>query len=117
MIGAVRELRASAVILALTSAIGCIGRPVVGGEPPDAAKAYPARWPCPSGWVHERFGACGPAALLCVPDGGAAPGACARVDLTRPPRSSSRRVARSEAFVACQTGASEVRGQSRIASR
>jgi hypothetical protein len=31
---------------------------------------------CPEGWVRAAPGGCGPAALLCQPDGGAAPGAC-----------------------------------------
>ena len=36
--------------------------------------------------MPSSVGGCGPAVLLCVPDGGAASGACAGHDLTRPPR-------------------------------
>lgn len=45
--------------------------------------ASPATWPCPSEWVAAARGGCGPAVVLCAPDGGAAPGACAGVDLSR----------------------------------
>jgi hypothetical protein len=34
------------------------------------------RWTCPAGWVPSDRGGRGPAALLCAPSGGAAPGAC-----------------------------------------
>lgn len=40
-----------------------------------------ATWPCPPRWVRASGGGCGPAVLLCVPDGGAAAGACSSVDL------------------------------------
>ncbi len=43
-----------------------------------------AAWPCPPDWVRYERGGCGPAILLCVPDGGAAPHACDGVDLSRP---------------------------------
>lgn len=53
------------------------------GEPALVPPAVPAR-PCPAGWVAGARGGCGPAVLLCAPDGGAAAGVCAGVDLARP---------------------------------
>ncbi len=38
---------------------------------------------CPAAWVAAARGGCGPAVVLCAPGGGAAPGACASVDLSR----------------------------------
>ncbi len=38
---------------------------------------------CPSEWVPAALGGCGPAVVLCAPDGGARAGACDGVDLTR----------------------------------
>lgn len=43
------------------------------------------RWDCPATWVAAARGGCGPAVLLCAPDGGAAPRACEDVDLSRAP--------------------------------
>lgn len=43
-----------------------------------------AGWTCPAQWVPHAIGGCGPAVLLCRPDGGAAPGVCDRLDLTHP---------------------------------
>ncbi len=40
---------------------------------------------CPAQWVRALVGGCGPAVLVCVPDGGAAPGACDGVDLSGRP--------------------------------
>ncbi|MBI5518107.1 MAG: right-handed parallel beta-helix repeat-containing protein [Deltaproteobacteria bacterium] len=54
------------------------------GEDPAPPRPV-ARWPCPATWVAYERGGCGPAVLLCVPGGGAAPGACDGVDLSRPP--------------------------------
>ncbi|MBK8697760.1 MAG: hypothetical protein IPN17_37305 [Deltaproteobacteria bacterium] len=42
------------------------------------------RFPCPEGWVASEHGGCGPAVLLCAPDGGAAEGACEGNDPTSP---------------------------------
>jgi hypothetical protein len=42
-----------------------------------------ARWQCPAEWVAHARGGCGPAVLLCAPGGGAAPGACDGIDLSR----------------------------------
>ncbi len=47
--------------------------------PPDGS----ANWTCPAEWVPAIVGGCGPAVLLCGPTGGAAAGACDRIDLTR----------------------------------
>ena len=60
---------------------------VVGcGEPaPAAPDATVGDWRCPATWVRHARGGCGPAVLLCVPDGGAGLGACEGVDLSRPP--------------------------------
>jgi hypothetical protein len=45
----------------------------------------PPRWTCPAEWVAYARGGCGPAVLLCATTGGgAAPGACDTVDVTRP---------------------------------
>lgn len=53
----------------------------------DETTAVPTgRWPCPTGWVTTEYGGCGPALLLCDPDGGAAPGVCERADGTPPAR-------------------------------
>ncbi len=46
--------------------------------------ALPPRWMCPDRWVPYARGGCGPAVLLCVPGGGAQPGACDGVDITTP---------------------------------
>lgn len=51
---------------------------------PDAGDDVVGVWSCPPEWVPYEAGGCGPAVLLCVPDGGAAVGACAGIDLTRP---------------------------------
>lgn len=48
--------------------------------PPAAVR----RWTCPDGWVAAEHGGCGPAAVLCAREGGAAAGACAA--LTTPSR-------------------------------
>src|SRR3954453_1801789 len=53
--------------------------------PRDAGPDAPA-WPCTPDWGAYPRGGCGPAVLLCAPDGGAAPGACNGVDLTAPRR-------------------------------
>ncbi len=39
-------------------------------------------WSCPAEWVFHALGGCGPAVLLCVPGGGAAPGACDGRDIS-----------------------------------
>lgn len=49
----------------------------------DAAEVS-TRLPCPEGWVASEHGGCGPAVLLCAPDGGAAEGACVGSDPTSP---------------------------------
>ncbi len=49
-----------------------------------AAAAPSATWPCPAGWVPSSLGGCGPAAVLCAPDGGAAPDACESVPAGAP---------------------------------
>lgn len=51
---------------------------------PAPAPSPSGRWPCPPTWVAGAQGGCGPAVLLCA-DGGAAPGACDGVDLSRAP--------------------------------
>jgi hypothetical protein len=56
-----------------------------GGQTPAAPEAGVSRWECPANWVGAAVGGCGPAVLLCVPDGGAADRACDGVDLSRPP--------------------------------
>lgn len=48
----------------------------------DAGVQLP-RWECPADWVPAVSGGCGPAVLLCAPDGGAAPGACEGHDPAR----------------------------------
>lgn len=48
------------------------------------AAAPSATWPCPAAWVPSAFGGCGPAAVLCAPDGGGAPDACAAVPAGAP---------------------------------
>jgi len=42
-----------------------------------------AHWPCPAEWVAYARGGCGPAIMLCVPDGGATRGACNGIDITQ----------------------------------
>lgn len=51
----------------------------------DASAPCDASWPCPEGWVRGASGGCGPAVLLCAPDGGAAQGVC-DLDALRSPR-------------------------------
>lgn len=48
------------------------------------ATAPAVNFPCPEGWVASEHGGCGPAVLLCAPDGGAAVGACVGSDPTTP---------------------------------
>ncbi|MBI5518105.1 MAG: hypothetical protein HY909_30320 [Deltaproteobacteria bacterium] len=64
------------LLLVALQLVGC-------GEDP-APPRQVARWECPATWVAYERGGCGPAVLLCVPGGGAAPGACEGVDLSRP---------------------------------
>ncbi|MBI5517352.1 MAG: hypothetical protein HY909_26500 [Deltaproteobacteria bacterium] len=52
-------------------------------EEPAPPRAIP-RWECPPEWVPHRLGGCGPAVVLCRPDGGAQEGVCSGLDLTRP---------------------------------
>lgn len=40
-------------------------------------------WPCPQAWIGYGAGGCGPAVVLCAPDGGGAIGACEGVDAGR----------------------------------
>jgi len=54
-----------------------------GSDAADAADVS-TRFPCPEGWVASEHGGCGPAVLLCAPDGGAAEGACVGNDPTSP---------------------------------
>ncbi len=42
------------------------------------------RWPCPMDWVPFARGGCGPAVLLCGPEGGALAGACDGIEVRRP---------------------------------
>jgi hypothetical protein len=66
-----------------------VGRADVPSAAPDAgAEAGGAAdgFACPETWVRTVEGGCGPAVLLCGPDGGAAPGACAAYDPTSPER-------------------------------
>ncbi len=49
----------------------------------DASDAAPTRWPCPVDWVPSARGGCGPTVLLCARGGGALPGACDGIDITR----------------------------------
>lgn len=77
---------------------GCSDEPPRSTPPPlDASRSLPdasqapdakptGRWPCPATWVEAARGGCGPAVLLCGPGGGAAEGACDRVDVTQPSR-------------------------------
>ncbi|MBI5517351.1 MAG: hypothetical protein HY909_26495 [Deltaproteobacteria bacterium] len=69
-----RSLRVCSALAALLC--GC-------AEEPTAPRAIP-RWECPPEWVPHRLGGCGPAVLLCRPDGGAQEGVCTGLDLTRP---------------------------------
>lgn len=48
------------------------------------AAAPSATWSCPAGWVPSSLGGCGPAAVLCASDGGAAPDACVSVPAGAP---------------------------------
>ena len=48
------------------------------------ASVPPMDFACPEGWVASAHGGCGPAVLLCAPDGGAAVGACVGHDPTSP---------------------------------
>lgn len=54
-------------------------------EPAGGSDAGAPCFSCPPGWVRSAGGGCGPAVILCAPDGGAAAGACAGVDLRRRP--------------------------------
>jgi hypothetical protein len=69
----VRALLAIAVVV-VGLATACDGpdRPADANE----ASAPHVTWSCPPGWVEGAVGGCGPAAVLCVADGGAAPDAC-----------------------------------------
>lgn len=75
------SIRACSTLIAMLVAAalaGCAsnhntGRPDANTDP----------WPCPPEWVPYAHGGCGPAVLLCIPGGNAAPGACDQVDLTR----------------------------------
>lgn len=67
------------LILVLLSACGEDEQPV------NCPAEEPVRtWACPEGWVAYARGGCGPAVLLCTPDGGAAPDACAPGASSRP---------------------------------
>jgi len=50
----------------------------------DATDVPTATWGCPPDWVSYERGGCGLAAVLCAPDGGAVPGACADASATGP---------------------------------
>ncbi len=63
----------------LLFAMGCEEAPAAPTETPRAV------WACPAGWVVGARGGCGPAALLCAPDGGAMEGACAASEVAHPP--------------------------------
>lgn len=78
-------LRWAVLVVALVAlVVGC-------GEPaPATPDATVSDWRCPATWVRHARGGCGPAVLLCVPDGGAAAGACDGVDLSRPPMGDDR---------------------------
>lgn len=65
----------SLLVWSLAWIVGCSeAPPPTGGR--DATVSCDPSWPCPEGWVGGASGGCGPAVLLCAPDGGAAPGAC-----------------------------------------
>jgi len=75
-----RQSRFIALLFATVAAIACGSR----GTSDAAADARAdAAWPCPTEWVRYDRGGCGPAILLCAPDGGAALHACDGVDLSR----------------------------------
>lgn len=61
--------------LAVLCALGC--------DAAEPAAVTAPRWTCPAEWVAYARGGCGPAVLLCAPDGGAAEGACRDVDASR----------------------------------
>ncbi len=65
------RLLVAAWLVCMLLALGC-------DEP--AVVAAPPRWRCPAAWIHYARGGCGPSSVLCAPDGGAAPGACAGDD-------------------------------------
>jgi hypothetical protein len=46
-----------------------------------AGDAAIATWECPAGWVAAAVGGCGPAVIVCAPDGGAREHACDGLDL------------------------------------
>lgn len=65
-----------ALLILVGWGLGCGER--ASAPPVDAAMV--ARWTCPVDWVPFERGGCGPAVLLCGPDGGAAAGTCASHD-------------------------------------
>lgn len=56
---------------------GCALALVTSCVDPPAPAAPPPTWTCPAAWVASSLGGCGPAAVLCARDGGAASDACA----------------------------------------
>lgn len=74
------NLRVVVLLVGGSLASGCDGRA-------DPTPAEPRRWSCPPTWVPRVRGGCGPAVILCAPDGGAAPGVCTA--LTQEPSSST----------------------------
>lgn len=64
-------------LLAVASLVGCDD-----GAPAEGRTTR--TWACPAGWVASERGGCGPAVLLCASGGGAAAGACDRVDPAHP---------------------------------
>lgn len=72
----------------LVGVAGCSEPPASSGRDAattDASTPCDASWPCPEGWVRGASGGCGPAVLLCAPDGGAARDAC-DLDALRSPQ-------------------------------
>jgi len=71
---------------ALWMLVGCDEAPVVSADAGLDALPCEGRetWVCPTGWVRAASGGCGPAVILCAPDGGAAAGTCAGEDLHAP---------------------------------
>jgi len=77
-------LRRGKSLVTLLAALTCAacGGPSPGLDGSDGAvDARHAQWDCPASWVPYARGGCGPAVLVCVPDGGASRGACVGVDL------------------------------------
>ncbi len=76
-------MNSSWALCAVALVVGACGMPTaaVDSSTPDTATRS---WPCPAEWVPYATGGCGPAAILCGPDGGGQPTACATSNGTRP---------------------------------